>query len=123
VQIFEKWAIEFIDPIISPTQHSYARYIITDTKYLTCWAEVAPIKDFTTNISARFIFECIISRFGCPKILTSDQGTHFIIENVYSFLTKIMVQHHKSCPDHPQVNGIVEAFNKILEKGLKKLYR
>lgn len=72
--------------------------------------------------TARFIFENITSRFGCPKSLTSDQGTHFINETISSFLQNFMIQHHRINLDQPQENGIVEAFNKILEKGLTKIF-
>ena len=79
------------------------------------------MKYYTTDTTGRFIFENIISRFGCPRSLTSDQGTHFINTTIKSLLDNFMVQHHKSSPYHPQANGIVEAFNKILEKGLTKI--
>jgi len=96
------------------------RYIITTTKYLARWLEATPVRDYTTDTAARFIFENIISRFGYPKSLTSDQGTHFINEIVESLLKNFMIQHHKSSPYHPQGNETVKAFKKILEKGLTK---
>ena len=40
---------------------------------------------------------------------------------VKTLLDTFMVQNHKSSPYHPQANGTVEAFNKILEKGLTKI--
>ena len=89
--------------------------------YLTRWAEAAAVRDCSAETAARFIFEHIISRFGCPRSLTNDQGTHFINATVRSLLDTFMIQHHKSSPYHPQANGTVEAFNKILEKGLTKI--
>ena len=55
-----------------------AWYIITATYYLTQWAEAAPVVDCTTVIAGRFLFENIMTRFGCPRIFMSDQGSHFI---------------------------------------------
>jgi hypothetical protein len=65
-------------PINPPGKHTGARYIITVTEYLTRWAEEREVKDCSATIVVCFIFDDIITKFGCPKILMSDQGTHFI---------------------------------------------
>lgn len=96
LQIFEKWEIDFIGPITPPARHSRARYIITATKYLTRWVEDAPIRDYTSDTATRFIFENMISRFGCPRSFTSNQGTDFINKTIEALLKNFMIQHNKS---------------------------
>jgi transposase InsO family protein len=122
LQALEKWAVEFIGPINSIAKHSKARYIITTTDYLTCWDDAAVVQDCSTNTATRFIFDNIITRFGCPRILTNDQGYHFISRTIATLTTYFLIQHHKRSPYHPQDNGTFEAFNKILERGLKNIY-
>lgn len=122
LQPFEKWEVDFLGLIAPVARHSQARYIITAIEYFTSWAEAILVKDCTAKTTGRFIFENIISRFGCPEIMTSDQGTHFINATIRYLLENFMVQHHKSIPYHPQANGTIEAFNKILEKGLMNIF-
>ena len=78
LQPFDKWVVEFVGPINPLGKRMGARYIITTIDYLTRWAEAAPIVDCTAATTTKFIFENIVTRFGCPRILTSDQGSHFI---------------------------------------------
>jgi transposase InsO family protein len=121
LQAFEKWAIDFVGPINPPGKRTGARYIITVIKYLTRWAKARAVKDYSATIAACFIFDYIITKFGCPKVLTSDQGIHFINKTVESLTKEFAVHHQKSTPYHPQENGKVEAFNKILEISLTKI--
>ena len=77
--------------------------------------------DYTIATAARFIFENIVTQFGCPQILMSDQGNHFVNRTVKVLTEELQVQHKTSTPYHPQANGTVEAFNKILEIALTKV--
>jgi transposase InsO family protein len=122
LQVFDKWEIEFVGPINPLAKRSGSRYIVTATKYLTRWEEATPVKDCSTKTTTHFLFEIVITIFGCPRIMMSDQGTHFINYTITDMTKKFELYQHKSTPYHPQENGTIEAFNKILENDLMKIY-
>ena len=91
LQPFDKWAMDFVGPINPPGKQTGAQYIITTTDYLTRWVEAAPIVDCTATNSTRLIFENIMTQFGCPRILMSDQGSHFVNRTVKSLTEELKV--------------------------------
>jgi len=97
LQNFGKRAINFVRPINPARKRAGARHIITATDYLTRWAEAQPVRDYITETIVKFIFEYILSRFGCPKILMSDQSSHFLNKTIEEF----QMYHQKSTPYHP----------------------
>ena len=78
LQAFDKWVVEFVGPISPPGKQTSVRYIIIVTNYLTRWAEATPVKYCTAATEVKFIFENVVTRFGCPKFILRDQGTHFV---------------------------------------------
>jgi hypothetical protein len=48
------------------------------TKYLTIWEEETSFKYYSEEIISHFLFEQVITGFGCPRILMGDQCAHFI---------------------------------------------
>ena len=64
--------------------------------------------------ATRFLFENVVTSFGCPKILVSDQGMHFFNILIEKLSPEFKIQHKKITPYHLQENGTIEDFNKIL---------
>ena len=118
---FEIWAIDFIGPFPIPAKRTGARYIITAVEYVTKWAEAEPVDTFSSEIATNFIYENIITRFGCPITLISDQGSHFFNKTIKTLTYQFQIDHRRSIAYHPQSNGAIEAFNKTLTKGLTKI--
>lgn len=77
-------------------------YIVVTTEYLTMWTGA---KTDTTAHVATFMYENIISRFGCPNILVSDKGTHFLNSLIFEMKDRFHNDHRKTIPYHPQTNG------------------
>ncbi|RDX98375.1 Gag-Pol polyprotein, partial [Mucuna pruriens] len=61
--------------------------------------------------SSLFIFV----RFGVPKALISDQGSHFYNKTMSTFLEKVATTYH------PQTNGQAEVFNREIKQILHKV--
>ncbi len=62
------------------------------------------IRTIIVVIIKKFLYECILTKFGCPLTIVTNQGVHLIndvIKQTYHFLLK----HVKSTAYYPQENG------------------
>ncbi len=117
--IFERWSIDIVRPL--PITREGNRYIIVAMDYFSKWPEARLLKAANAETVATFIYEEIICRFGALRILQSDRGTHFINEVIWKLTKKFRVKHNLSSSYHPQSNGLVERFNKMLCEGIAKV--
>ncbi len=112
--------MDYIGPI-HPTSSRGMQYIIVVTEYLTKWAEAKAVKSADAKQMAIFLNENIISRFGCPKILISDRGSHFLNDAIIDLIELFNINHQKNTPYHPQTNGLTERMNQTLVRILRKI--
>ena len=90
---FEIWAIDFIGPFPIPAKITGARYIISAVEYVTKWVEAEPVDTCSNEIDAKCIYENIITRFGCPITLISDQESHFINKTIKELTAQFEIDH------------------------------
>ena len=107
--------------LVRPNSSRGMIYIVVATEFLTKWTDAKAVKTDTVVYAATFMYENIILRFGCPKILVSDMGLHFLNELFEEMTTKFRINQRKTTPYHPQTNGQTEPVNKVLVIILRKI--
>uniref|UniRef100_A0A2N9I4R3 Integrase catalytic domain-containing protein n=2 Tax=Pentapetalae TaxID=1437201 RepID=A0A2N9I4R3_FAGSY len=116
---FHTWGLDLIGPI-GPASSGHI-WILVATEYFTKWVEAVSLRRATGAAVANFIREHIITRFGIPYKLISDNGTPFVNKDVRELLEHYQVKHRRSTPYYPQGNGQAEATNRMLLRILSKM--
>jgi hypothetical protein len=71
--------------------------------------------------SIRIFEETIFLRFGTPRLVISDGGSHFIDKRFKKYLMNHGIQHNVATPYHPQTSGQAETSNKHIKNILQKM--
>jgi hypothetical protein len=74
---FQKWRLDFVGPFNPTAAQKGNKYILVATDYCTKWVEAKALRDNMASSTAKFLYEYIWCRYGCPIELVSDQGAHF----------------------------------------------
>ena len=117
VELFDVWGIDLMGPFPSSYGH---KYILLAVNYLSKWVESIPTITCDAKVVLHFIMSNVFSRFGTPKAVISDEGSHFYNKMFASLLTKYGVKHRVTLTYHPQSNGQAEVSNREIKKILEK---
>ena len=118
VDLFDVWGIDFMGPF--PSSLGYL-YILVGVDYVSKRVEAVPCKAADHRVELKFMKDNIFSRFGVPKAIISDGGSHFCNKPFESLLTKYGVKHKVATPYHPQTSGQVELANREIKTILMKV--
>lgn len=82
------------------------------------WVELKPLRKATSVLVISTLKE-IFYRFGCPKIMVSDNGRQFISNDFKNFLEDFGIIHRLTPPYSPQCNP-VERVNKVVKTMIRQ---
>lgn len=112
---FEHINIDLIGPL--PLNNGY-QYCLTMIDRFTRWPEAVPLPDMTAISVAKGLISGWISRFGCPAIITTDQGRQFESNLLKELYKLIGTERIRTTPYHPQSNGIIERWHRTLKSSI-----
>ena len=107
-EIFDVWGIDFMGPF--PKSFSN-EYILVAVDYVSKWVEAVALPSNNAKVVVNFLKKNIFTRFGTPRAIISDEGTHFCNKQFDSLLKKYGVTHRIATAYHPQTSGQVEVSN------------
>ncbi|RVW68661.1 hypothetical protein CK203_063409 [Vitis vinifera] len=81
----------------------------------------SPCKHNDHRVVLKFLKENIFSRFGVPKAIISNGGTHFCNKPFETLLAKYGMKHKVDTPYHPQTSRQVELANREIKNLLMKV--
>ncbi|GFT99373.1 hypothetical protein TNCV_1221691 [Trichonephila clavipes] len=113
---FSQIHVDFIGPFPPSNGQSYC---LTVVDRFTRWMEVIPTADMTAETVCRALLSVWISRFGCPAIITTDQGTNFESSLFRELSNLLGTNRIRCCAYHPKANGLVERLHRHLKSAIK----
>ena len=96
------------------------RFLLVGTDYFTKWIETKPLANIRDVDAKKFVWKNIVTRFGIPHTLISDNGLQFDSKAFRRYCNELGIANRYSTPAYPQGNGQAEAINKIIVNELKK---
>ncbi|GJX77271.1 reverse transcriptase domain-containing protein [Tanacetum coccineum] len=95
------------------------KYILVAVDYLSKWVEAKALPTNDARVVCKFL-KTLFSRFGAPRAIISDRGTHFCNDQFSKVMLKYGVTHRLSTAYHPQTSGQVEVSNRGLKRILER---
>ncbi|GKA39615.1 reverse transcriptase domain-containing protein [Tanacetum coccineum] len=96
------------------------KYILMAIDYLSKWVEAKLLPTNDARVVIKFL-KSLFARFGTPRAIISDCGTHFCNDQFAKVVLKYGVTHRLSTAYHPQTSVQVEVSNRGLKRILERI--
>nr|GEW24273.1 reverse transcriptase domain-containing protein [Tanacetum cinerariifolium] len=113
---FDVWGIDFMGPFSSSRGN---KYILVAVDYMSKWVEAKALSTNDARVVCKFL-KNLFARFGTPRAIISDRGTHFCNDQFTKVMLKYGVTYRLATSYHPQTSGQVEVSNRGLKRILER---
>ncbi len=96
-----KWGLDFVGPIKPTWIYTWNKHILIAIDYVTKLVATRALRINTTTIITKFLYECKLTKFGCPLIIVIDQGIHFINDAIKYLIDHFLMKHVNSITYYP----------------------
>ena len=117
VQLFDVWGMDFIGPFLVSFGNIY---ILPAVDYVSKWVEATACPKNDANKVVGFLQRNILSKFGTPRTITSDGGSHFANKVFDKLMSRYGIKHIMSLAYHPQTNGQAKISDREIKKIMEK---
>ena len=114
---FEVLEMDIVGPL--PVTVAGNKYILTLQCNLTKYSDALPIFDMTAEMVATALVHDFITRFGCPEVIKTDQGSNFQSSLMQKVAKIFKIKQLRSTSFHPQTMGSLERSHHSLAEYLK----
>ncbi|MCG8033054.1 MAG: DDE-type integrase/transposase/recombinase, partial [Candidatus Thiodiazotropha taylori] len=108
----ERIAVDIAGPF--PLSNKGNKYILVIQDYFTKWVECFPMTNMEAGTVAKIMVEEVVTKFGIPNKIHSDQGRQFESALFKEMCTILQIEKTRTTAYHPQSDGMVERFNRTL---------
>lgn len=116
---FDKVAMDVMGPL--PTSMAGNRYILTIQDLLTKYLVLIPLANTTSIDVAEAMRKNLISYFGAPRCILTDQGKNFTSALMKILARKYKIKQVRTTAFYPQSNGSVERSHHVVTEYLKQI--
>ena len=111
-RVWERIAMDVVGPL--PESRAGNRYILVLSDYASRYALTVAMEDQKAITIAEHLTNKIITKYGAPEQILTDQGTNFLSKLIEEICMLFKVKQLRTTSYHPQTDGLVERFNRTL---------
>ena len=100
---FAQWGLDIVEPF--PKAAGNKRWLLVNTDYFTKWIEAEPLANIKDMDAKRFVWKNIVTRFGIPCTLISNNGLQFDSKAFRWYYYDLSITNRYSSSAYPQGNG------------------